>query len=62
MTDSWDTMIEKDDTELVAEASGYSAGSGNFNNLLGQLRTLCVIDYPRTGEVEITDWAAQVLG
>jgi hypothetical protein len=48
--------------EQIAEASGYSAGSGNFNNLLGQLRTLCVIDYPRTGEAQITDWAGQVLG
>lgn len=48
--------------EQIAEASGYSAGSGNFNNLLGGLRTLCVIDYPRTGEAAITDWAAQVLG
>jgi hypothetical protein len=47
--------------EKIAEASDYSAGSGNFNNLLGSLRTICVIDYPRTGEAQITDWAQELL-
>jgi hypothetical protein len=40
----------------VAEAAGYSAGSGNFNNLRGQLRTIGLIDYPRPGEVRAADW------
>lgn len=47
--------------EQIAEGSGYSAGSGNFNNLLGGLRSLCVIDYPRAGEAEITAWAKEIL-
>lgn len=47
--------------EQIAESSDYSAGSGNFNNLLGGLRTLCIIDYPRTGEAQITAWASELL-
>lgn len=43
-------------SERVAEAAGYSAGSGNFNNLRGQLRTIGLIDYPRPGEVRAADW------
>lgn len=42
--------------EAVANAAGYSAGSGNFNNLRGQLRTIGLIDYPRSGEVRAADW------
>lgn len=45
----------------IAQESGYAAGSGNFNNLLGKLRTLCVIDYPQQGYAEITAWANQLL-
>lgn len=45
----------------IANASDYSAGSGNFNNLLGSMRTLCVIDYPNKGEAQITDWANELL-
>jgi hypothetical protein len=40
----------------VAEAAGYSAGSGNFNNLRGQLRSIGLIEYPRAGEVRAADW------
>lgn len=47
--------------DQIAEASEYSAGSGNFNNLLGKLRTLSVIDYPGQGLAEITGWAKQLL-
>lgn len=47
--------------EELAERSGYSAGSGGFNNLLGSLRTLKVIDYPATGQVVITEWAGELL-
>lgn len=35
----------------LAEAVGYSAGSGNFNNILGSLRSLGLIDYPTPGWV-----------
>lgn len=47
--------------DQIAEESGYAAGSGNFNNLLGKLRTLSVIDYPQQGYAEITYWANQLL-
>jgi hypothetical protein len=43
-------------SDEVADAAGYSAGSGNFNNLRGQLRTIGLIDYPRPGEVRASDW------
>lgn len=33
-------------TEELADAAGYSASSGGFNNLRGRLRTLGIIDYP----------------
>lgn len=37
--------------EELAELAGYTHGSGGFNNPLGRLRTLGLIDYPRSGEV-----------
>jgi hypothetical protein len=37
--------------DQVAEASGYSQGGGAFNNPLGRLRTLGLIDYPRQGRI-----------
>lgn len=40
----------------VAAAAGYSAGSGNFNNLRGQLRTIGLIEYPTSGYVRAQDW------
>jgi hypothetical protein len=42
--------------EEVAAAADYSAGSGNFNNLRGQLRTIGLIDYPAQGHVRAADW------
>lgn len=45
--------ISSDD---VAAAAGYSAGSGNFNNLRGQLRTIGLIDYPQPGYTRAADW------
>lgn len=48
--------------EAVAADSGYSPGTGNFNNLLGQLRSLDIIEYPRPGQVALTDWVAEILG
>lgn len=46
--DSYPDAIEK--TELAGRA-GYSAGSGGYNNLLGSLRSLGLIDYPSPGWV-----------
>lgn len=47
--------------EVIASESGYSAGSGGFNNLLGSLRTLGVLTYPAKGEVALADWAEELL-
>lgn len=42
--------------EAVADRAGYAAGSGNFGNLLGLLRTLTMIDYPAPGRVRLAEW------
>lgn len=42
--------------EDLGEATGYSHTSGNFGNLLGQLRTLSLITYPQTGQVAVETW------
>lgn len=42
--------------EELGEATGYSHTSGNFGNLLGQLRTLSLITYPQTGLVAVETW------
>lgn len=47
----WPDEIERDE---LAEESGYTV-SGHFNNTLGSLRTLGVIDYPRRGVVKASD-------
>lgn len=39
----------------VGFLSGYSPNSGNFNNLLGQLKGAELVAYPRPGAVELTD-------
>jgi hypothetical protein len=43
-------------SQEVADAAGYAAGSGNFNNLRGSLRTIGLIDYPSPGQVRASDW------
>lgn len=45
--------ISRDD---LAVATGMSAGSGHFNNVLGSLRTMEVIDYPAKGCVQLCGW------
>lgn len=47
--------------DAIAEASGYQPGTGNFQNILGRLRTLQIIDYPALGEAKITDWARRII-
>jgi hypothetical protein len=42
--------------EELGAATGYSHTSGNFGNLLGQLRTLGLIEYPRNGFVCCETW------
>ena len=39
----------------LGAVAGYSPSSGGFNNLLGQLRSLAMIDYPAGGFVTLTD-------
>jgi hypothetical protein len=41
--------------DQIAEAAGYSVSSGGFNNLMGSLRTLAFIDYPKPGTVRAED-------
>lgn len=40
------------DKEDLANRSGYTNGGGGFNNPLGRLRTLGLVDYPRKGYVK----------
>jgi hypothetical protein len=40
--------------QQVAAVAGYKPGSGNFNNLLGQLASAAIISYPRPGLVTLT--------
>jgi hypothetical protein len=56
-------LVDKGDLsrEDLAAATDYSANSGGFNNLLGSLRTLGLIDYPTKGFVTMSDWAQELL-
>lgn len=47
--------FERPTRAQVAAASGYSQSSGGFNNLLGQLRTAGLIDYPVKGLLALTE-------
>lgn len=42
--------------EQLASDAGYSAGSGNFNNLCSSLSSLEIIEYPERGVVRAADW------
>jgi hypothetical protein len=39
------------DSTKLAEASGYTPGSGGFNNPRGRLKTLGLVEYPSPGMV-----------
>jgi hypothetical protein len=41
--------------ESLAEAAGYTAGSGGFNNPCGRLRSLGLVEYPSGGQVRAAD-------
>lgn len=45
----------------VGEATSYSPTSGGFANILGQLRTLGIIDYPSPGRIAMEPWVFDVL-
>jgi hypothetical protein len=53
-----DESLSRDE---VAERSGYAAGSGNFNNIVGRLSTLNVLERPAQGMLKISEWAKEVL-
>lgn len=40
----------------VARRCGYSEGSGGFNNLIGSLSSLKILEKPRPGFIELSDW------
>lgn len=56
-------LIDRDtrSRDEVGADTGYSPSSGGFNNLLGSLRTLGIIDYPQPGQVAMSDWAQELL-
>jgi hypothetical protein len=43
-------------SQEVADAAGYSAGSGGFANLRGSLKTIGLIEYPAAGQTRAADW------
>lgn len=45
----------------LAARTDYAAGSGNFNNLVGSLRSISLISYPASGMVALEDWVRRVL-
>jgi hypothetical protein len=45
----------------LGAATGYSASSGGFNNLIGSLSTLGIIVKPAAGHVALSDWAQELL-
>jgi len=45
----------------LAGASGYQAGSGNFNNIVGSLTAIDVLQRSGAGRVQVSDWAREVL-
>lgn len=47
--------------DALGEATGYSASSGGFNNLIGSLSTLGIFTKPVPGHVALSDWAREVL-
>lgn len=53
-----DDALSRDE---VAERSGYAAGSGNFNNIVGKLNTLNILERPAQGMLKMSDWAKEVL-
>lgn len=45
----------------LATNSGYSPGSGNFNNIAGSLTTMDILQRSGTGRIMLSDWAREVL-
>ncbi len=47
--------------ELLAHRAGWNPTSGHVKNVLGSLRTLDVVTYPRAGFVSLSPWIADAL-
>jgi hypothetical protein len=47
--------------DQLGEATGYSASSGGFNNLIGSLNTLGITYVPQQSHVSLSDWAQELL-
>ena len=45
----------------LGERSGYSAASGNFQNVVGSLCTVGVFTRPAAGMLALSEWAAELL-
>lgn len=45
----------------LATNSGYSPGSGNFNNIAGSLSSMDILQRTGTGRVALSSWAREVL-
>ena len=52
LLDSYPESISNDN---LADAAGYAAGAGSFNNPKGRLRSLGLIDYPQPGHAVARD-------
>lgn len=48
--------------EELGARTDYSASSGGFNNLIGSLGTLGIVEKPAAGHVALSDWAQELLG
>jgi hypothetical protein len=51
LLEEWPKMLEKSD---LADRAGYALG-GAFNNPLGRLRSLGLVDYPERGTARARD-------
>lgn len=52
LVERWPEEVGRDE---LAEASGYTAGTGHYNNVVGSLHTMGAIQYPRQGYVRASD-------
>lgn len=53
-----DDSLSRDE---VAERSSYAPNSGNFNNIIGKMNTLNILERPAQGMLKISEWAKEVL-
>lgn len=56
-----DALASEDEItrDMLGQLTDYSPTSGGFGNLLGSLRSLGIVEYPRKGEVRLSDWVRE---